>query len=119
MRRWTNESWTFGPSGVGNSGWGADSGASQIQEAWSQPSRVAVGRLSKTIGPSAVNDFQFSYSANRINITQTTQAPQALNTLIPPFFPNPTPTSKPPVWINGACLPTTRRSAPWHNLTIP
>ena len=115
MMRYTNESWTFGPSAVGNSGWGADSGASQIQEAWSQPSRVAVGRLSKTIGTSAVNDFQFSYSANRINITQTTQAAQALNTLIPTFFPNPNPTSNPPVWINGGGLPTIWSFAPWRN----
>jgi len=115
MARYTNEAWTFGPSAVGNSGWGADSGASQIQESWSQPSRVAVGRLSKTIGTSAVNDFQFSYSANRINITQATGAAQALNTLIPTFFPNPNPTSNPPVWINGGGLPTIWSFAPWHN----
>jgi len=115
MMRYTNEAWTFGPSAVGNSGWGADSGASQIQEAWSQPSRVAVGRLSKTIGTSAVNDFQFSYSANRINITQATGAAQALNTLIPTFFSNPNPTSNPPVWINGGGLPTIWSFAPWSN----
>src|SRR5258708_5955512 len=115
MMRYTNEAWTFGPSAVGNSGWGADSGASQIQEQWSQPSRVAVGRLSKTIGTSAVNDFQFSYSANRINITQATGAAQALNTLIPTFFPNPNPTSNPPVWINGGGLPTIWSFAPWSN----
>jgi hypothetical protein len=115
MMRYTNESWTFGPSAVGNSGWGADSGASQIQEGWSQPSRVGVGRLSKTIGTTAVNDFQFSYSANRINITQATNAAQALNTIIPTFFPNPNPTSNPPVWINGGGLPTIWSFAPWHN----
>src|SRR5229473_2122838 len=115
MMRYTNEAWTFGPSAVGNSGWGADSGASQIQEQWSQPSRVAVGRLSKTFGSSAVNDFQFSYSANRINISQTTAAAQALNKVIPTFFPNPDPTSNPPVWINGGGLPTVWRFAPWTN----
>src|SRR5467141_9584 len=115
MMRYTNEAWTFGPSAVGSSGWGADNGASQIQEQWSQPSRVAVGRLSKTIGTSAVNDFQFSYSANRINISQTSQAAQALNTVIPTFFPNPNPTSNPPVWINGGGLPTIWSFAPWHN----
>lgn len=115
MMRYTNEAWTFGPSAVGNSGWGADSGASNIQESWSQPSRVAVGRLSKTIGTTAVNDFQFSYSANRINISQTTPAAQQLNTLIPTFFPNPNPTSNPPVWINGGGLPTIWSFAPWSN----
>src|SRR6266852_1117505 len=115
MMRYSQDSWTFGPSAVGNSGWGADSGASQIQEQWSQPSKVAVGRLSKTFGSTAVNDFQFSYSANRINITQTTPAAQQLNTIIPTFFPNPNPTSNPPVWINGGGLPTVWSFAPWTN----
>jgi hypothetical protein len=115
MMRYTNEAWTFGPSAVGNSGWGADNGASNIQESWKQPSRVAVGRLSKVIGTTAVNDFQFSYSANRINIAQATNAAQALNTVIPTFFPNANPTSNPPVWINGGGLPTIWSFAPWAN----
>jgi carboxypeptidase family protein len=115
MLKYSNDAWTFGPSAVGNSGWGADAGASQIQEQWSQPSRIAVGRLSKIIGSSAVNDFQFSYSANRINISQTTPAAQALNKIIPTFFPNPNPTNNPPVWINGGGLPTIWSFAPWSN----
>ncbi|PYX36171.1 MAG: hypothetical protein DMG75_11470, partial [Acidobacteria bacterium] len=58
MLKYTNDSWSFGPSAVGNTGWGADAGASQIQESWSQPGRIAVARLSKVFGASAVNDFQ-------------------------------------------------------------
>jgi hypothetical protein len=115
MLKYTYDSWSLGPPATGSSGWGADAGASQIQEAWSQPSRIVVGRLSKTIGTSAVNDFQFSYSANAIIISQATQAAQALNTVIPTFFPNPNPTSNPPVWINGGGLPTIWSFAPWHN----
>jgi len=117
MMKYTNDAWTFGPSAVGNTGWGADSGASQIQESWSSPGRILVGRLSKTIGTSAVNDFQFSYSRNRINISQATpSAAQALNKLIPTFFP-PTgnPANNPPVWINGGGLPTIWSFAPWNN----
>jgi len=115
MMKYTQDSWTFGPSAVGNSGWGADAGASNIQEAWSQPSRVAVGRLSKIFGNSAINDFQFSYSANRINITQATPAAQqALNGVIPPFLSAPN-SNNPPVWINGGGLPTIWSFAPWNN----
>src|SRR5713226_5533780 len=33
LLKYTVDSWTYGPSAVGNTGWGADSGASQIQEA--------------------------------------------------------------------------------------
>jgi hypothetical protein len=115
MLKYTNDAWTFGPSAVGNSGWGADAGASNIQERWSQPSRVAVGRLSKIFGSTAVNDFQFSYSANRINITQATPAAQqALNGVIQPFLSPPNP-NNPPVWVNGGGLPTIWSFAPWHN----
>ena len=115
MLKYTNDSWTFGPSAVGNSGWGADAGASNIQERWSQPSRIAVGRLSKIIGTSAVNDFQFSYSANRIVISQATPAAQeALNGVIQPFL-SPANPNNPPVWINGGGLPTIWSFAPWSN----
>ena len=117
MLKYTGDSWDFGPSAVGNSGWGADSGASNVQESWSQPGRIAVGKLSKVFGASAVNDFQFSYSANRINISQANpSAAQALNKLIPTFFPSTgNALNNPPVWINGGGLPTIWSFAPWTN----
>lgn len=116
MLKYTGDSWDFGPSSVGNSGWGADSGASNIQDAWSQPGRIAVGKLSKVFGASAVNDFQFSYSANRINISQTNQAAvAALNKAIPTFFGAGSTATNPPVWINGGGLPTIWSFAPWSN----
>jgi hypothetical protein len=74
-----------------------------------------VGKLSKVLGTTAVNDFQFSYSQNRINIQQATPAASAaLNQVIPTFFPGNTP-SNPPVWINGGGLPTIWSFAPWNN----
>jgi len=117
MAKYTNDSWTYGPSAVGNTGWGADSGASLISEGWNSPGRVIVARLSKTIGTSAVNDFQFSYSRNRIAVVQSNPAAaQALNKLIPTFFPTTgDPASNPPVWINGGGLPTIWSFAPWNN----
>jgi hypothetical protein len=117
MMKFTGDYWDFGPSAVGNSGWGADSGASQIQEKWSQPGRVAVAKLSKVFGATAVNDFQFSYSANRINISQSDPAAaQALNKVIPTFFPSSgNAANNPPVWINGGGLPTIWSFAPWTN----
>ena len=117
MLKYTNDSWDFGPSAVGTSGWGADSGASNIQDAWSQPGRIAIAKLSKVFGATAVNDFQFSYSANRINVSQSNQAAAAaLNNLIPTFFPSTgNVANNPPVWINGGGLPTIWSFAPWHN----
>ncbi len=116
MMKYTGDSWDFGPSAVGNSGWGADSGASNIQETWSQPGRIAVAKLSKVFGASAVNDFQFSYSANRINISQVNSAAAAaLNKAIPTFFGAGNPATNPPVWVNGGGLPTIWSFAPWTN----
>jgi len=116
LLKYTGDSWDFGPSATGNSGWGADAGASNIQEQWSQPARLAVVRLSKIIGSSAVNDFQFSISQNRINITQATPAAQqALNGVIQPFLRSASNPNDPPVWINGGGLPTIWSFAPWSN----
>jgi hypothetical protein len=116
MLKYTGDSWDFGPSAVGNTGWGADSGASNIQETWSQPGRIAVAKLNKVFGASAVNDFQFSYSANRINIGQSNPgAAAALNNVIPTFFGAGSKATNPPVWINGGGLPTIWSFAPWTN----
>jgi len=117
MLKYTDDAWTIGPSAVGDTGWGADSGASQIQEQWSSPGRIGVAKLSKVFGATAVNDFQFSYSANNINISQANQAAATnLNQLIPTSFPVPgTAATNPPVWINGGGLPTIWSFAPWAN----
>src|SRR5215472_14296869 len=116
MLKYTGDSWDFGPSAVGNTGWGADSGASNIQETWSQPGRIAVAKLTKVFGATAVNDFQFSYSANRINISQANpSAAAALNNVIPTFFGAGSKATNPPVWINGGGLPTIWSFAPWTN----
>src|SRR5258707_2273385 len=105
MMHYIQDNNTFGPPATGSSGWGADSGTSLLSETWSQPSRIAVARLSKTIGSTAVNDFQFSFSDNRINITPTNQcAATTLSSLFPQFMPAAnkgfTPANGPTAWIN-------------------
>jgi Carboxypeptidase regulatory-like domain/TonB-dependent Receptor Plug Domain len=115
MMKYTGDSWVYGPSAVGQTGWGSDSGASQIQEHWSSPGRIAVARLTKLLGSSAVNSFQFSYSMNRINISQgNASAAAALNGVIPTFHGNDKP-GEPPVWISGGGLPNVWSFAPWVN----
>jgi hypothetical protein len=111
---------TFGPPATGRSGWGADSGTSNLSESWAQPSRIAVARLTKTIGSTAVNDAQFSFSDNRINIAQTNQAAAtALSSAFPQFMPAAnkgfTPANGPGTWINAGNLPNVWNFAPWAN----
>jgi len=120
MLKFTNNAWTLGPPSAGF-GWG-DNPLGVIDESWDQPSRIAAARLSKTIGANAVNDFQFSYSANRININPANLAlEQQINDAIPWFFPT---SGKrygdkgPSAWFSGwgnAHLPSVWTIAPWHN----
>jgi hypothetical protein len=118
MLRFTNDSWNIGPNS--NSFWG-DNDLGPIGEAWNQPGRVVIGKLSKTIGNNAVNDFTFSYSANRITITQAGTDPglvQQLNDSIPTFFPLSGKTygdKGPAAWINCCGLPSVWTIAPWQN----
>jgi len=118
MLRFTNDSWNIGAN---SSGFWGDNQLGPIGEAWNQPGRVVIGKLSKTIGSSAVNDFTFSYSANRITITSADAAAglrQQLNDTIPTFFPLSGKTfgdKGPPVWVNCCGLPSVWSIAPWQN----
>jgi hypothetical protein len=118
MLRFTNDSWNIGPNSGGF--WG-DNNLGPIGEAWNQPGRVVIGKLSKTIGQTAVNDFTFSYSANRISITPAGTKPglvQQLNDTIPTFFPLSGKTygdKGPAAWINCCGLPSVWTIAPWQN----
>jgi hypothetical protein len=119
MMRFTNDSWQLGPPD-GGFGWGNNS-LGEIGQSWNQPGRVAIGKLTKTIGNSAVNDFTFSYSANKITIAPAGNNPglnQQLNDTIPTFFPlaNKTFGDKgPSAWINCCGLPSVWTIAPWQN----
>jgi hypothetical protein len=119
MMRFTNDSWQLGPPD-GGFGWG-NNNLGPIGQSWSQPGRVVIGKLSKTIGSTMVNDFTFSYSANRITITPAGTNPgldQKLNDTIPTFFPLSGKTygdKGPAAWINCCGLPSVWTIAPWQN----
>ncbi len=98
-----------------------------VESSWFQPSRQVAVKLTSTLGGSAVNEVQFSYSANRINVTPglggdiNTQ----LNTAVPSFFPESVKTyggDRPhPVFWGGIAPFNSNRgpdlwsSAPFHN----
>jgi len=118
MMRYVHDSWQLGPPSAGFA-WGSNP-LGVIDQNWIQPGTIAVGRLSKTFGSSMVNDFQFSYSQNKITI-QPTNVPlvQQLNTQIPYFFPisgKKYGDKGPSVWFQGATnLPNVWTIAPWAN----
>ena len=120
MLKYTQDAWKIGPPSNGF-GWG-NNALGVIDESWNQPGRIAAAKLSKTIGPNAVNDFQFSYSANRITILPSNlPLEQKLNDAIPTFFPL---SGKrygdkgPSIWFSGwgnAHLPSVWTISPWAN----
>jgi carboxypeptidase family protein/TonB-dependent receptor-like protein len=121
MLKFTNDSWTLGTPSAGF-GWGSNP-FGVIDESWVQPGRIAAAKLSKTIGASAVNDFQFSYSANRITIEPSNVSlEQQINNAIPWAYP--TSGKKfgdkgPSAWFDsgwgGGHLPSVWTIAPWKN----
>ena len=91
MINFTNESWVNPLHGYSEGGLWGDSNWPAVSDSWSQPSKVLVAKLTSTIGSNKVNDFAFSWSANRINITQAGDNPQLqqqITSAMPLVFPN-------------------------------
>ncbi len=122
MGRYTQDTWT-NPSYNGNQYWG-DSIFPVINGNWAQPSKMAIGRLTTTISDSLVNDAEFAYSNNRINITPggTDAGLEAqLTTAFPTLYPASLKQSSeatPQIWGglgNYGSNQTIQSIAPWNN----
>jgi hypothetical protein len=90
MINFTNESWKNPLHGYEEGGLWGDDNFPAVSDAWSQPSKMLVAKLTTTIGTNKVNDFAFSWSANRINITQAGDNPQLQQQIVsamPLIFP--------------------------------
>ncbi len=122
MGKYTQDGWT-NPSYNGNQYWG-DTAFPVINGNWAQPSKQIVARWTSTISDSLVNDAEFAYSNNRINITPGGTDPGLLNQLsaaIPTIYPQSLKTATagtPTVWGGlGAygSYNTIWSIAPWNN----
>ena len=69
MVRYTQDSWKNDAPSIQSNLWGDDPFPA-VDSNWDQPSRSFVASLNQTIGNSATNTLQFSYSANKIEITR-------------------------------------------------
>lgn len=122
MGRYTQDTWTS-PSYNGNQYWG-DSPFPVINAGWAQPSKMAIARWTSTLSSTLVNDVEFAYSNNRINISPGGTNPGLLGQLasaIPTLYPLSLKTAKastPTVWAGlGAYgnYNTIWSIAPWNN----
>jgi hypothetical protein len=86
--RYTQDDWANGfPILTGNL-WGDDAFPT-VESAWTQPSRQVALKLTTQLGATAINEVQFSYSANRIKVDPGSGSDinAEINTAIPGYFP--------------------------------
>jgi Carboxypeptidase regulatory-like domain/TonB-dependent Receptor Plug Domain len=109
MGRFTQDTWSNPAYNAGY--WGEDPFPA-LNDDWAQPSKSIVGKWTKTIGTTMVNDAEFTYSNNRINITPSGLNPNngnlygpalqnAISAAIPSQFPESlklAPASIPTIW---------------------
>jgi Carboxypeptidase regulatory-like domain/TonB-dependent Receptor Plug Domain len=69
MVRYTQDGWKNDSPSIQSNLWGDDPFPA-VDSNWDQPSRSFVASLNQTLGNSATNTLQFSYSANKIEITR-------------------------------------------------
>jgi len=69
MLRYTQDSWKNDAPSIQSNLWGDDPFPA-VDSNWDQPSRSFVASLNQTLGATATNTLQFSYSANKIEITR-------------------------------------------------
>jgi hypothetical protein len=91
MMRFTKDSWLNNSPSIGEAGglWGEDAFPA-VDAGWSQPSYMMVAKLTTLFGGSAVNDFQFSWSGNRIIIEaggDNAALNGQINGAVPTLFP--------------------------------
>src|SRR5262249_17521861 len=122
MFRYTQDSWTD-PSPHPNSLWGDDNFPA-LNSNWSQPSKMIIGKWTSQIGTSMVNNAEFSYSNNRIDILVGGTDPglqAAISAAVPSLWPNSlknSPTGIPTLWGGFNQYGNGQNYwaiAPWHN----
>jgi hypothetical protein len=86
--RYTQDHWANGFPTLNGSLWGDDAFPT-IESSWTQPSKQAAVKLTTQLSSTAINDVQFSYSANRINVDPGAGADlnADINAKIPGLFP--------------------------------
>ena len=114
MVRYINETWVH--KQASNNFWG-DSPFPNLSSDWDQPSHSFAVKLTNTLSPTTVNEFQFSQAGNEIIIT-TSPATEALNQEIaskfPTVFPKPEGVGLPTFW-GADGYPALWHQAPWQN----
>jgi len=112
MVRYINEKWTHGQN---TTNWG-DVPFPTLADDWSQPSKSLAVKLSTTLSPTTVNEFQFSRAGNDIFIatsSQSTALVSDISTKFPTVFAQKT--DVPAVMWGPGGYDNIWHQAPWQN----
>ena len=129
MGRFTQDSWSNNAFNAGY--WGEDPFPA-LNDNWVQPSKSIVGKWTRTIGTTMVNDAEFTYSNNRINIAPSGIDPgngrpfgeallNLISTAVPTEYPNSLKTASasiPTIWGGLGSYGSGQNywtQAPWEN----
>jgi hypothetical protein len=85
--RYTKDDWSNASPILTGNLWGDDAFPT-VESSWTQPSQQVALKLTTTLGSTAINEVQFSYSANRIKVDPGVGGDlnAEINTAIPGFF---------------------------------
>jgi hypothetical protein len=114
MVRYINETWTHG---VASGNFWGDTPFPTLASDWDQPSKSFAVKLSSTLTPTAVNEFQFSRAGNDILI-KTSPGSQALFNDVASKFPTVFPSNEseiPSLFWGPGGYDTLWHQAPWQN----
>jgi hypothetical protein len=122
MVRYTHDSWQNNAPSLYSNLWGDDPFPA-VDSNWDQPGTSFIVQLNQTLGASATNSLQFSYSANKITVTRGGTDPglnDQINAAIPSVFPNegreyPTDRGHPVFWGGEGYGEALWNEAPFHN----
>jgi hypothetical protein len=115
MIRYINETWTHG---VASGNFWGDTPFPTLSSDWDQPSHSFSVKLTNTLTPTAVNEFQFSRAGNDIFISTSTSTDalnQAVAAVFPTVFPRVEGTGYPTVGWGAGGIGNLWHQAPWQN----
>src|SRR5712691_10379440 len=90
MLKYTQDAWLNSLHADEAAGLWGDSDYPALSDTWNQPGKMSVAKITTTISNTAVNDFQFSWSGNRIYVSRGGDTPtlnDKINAAMPRLFP--------------------------------
>jgi hypothetical protein len=123
MLKFTQDSWINSKHADESAGLWGDSDYPALSDTWNQPGKMSIAKLTTTISNTAVNDFQFSWSGNRIYVSRGGDTPalnNQINAAMPRLFPftdkiHGTQAAEPVMWDGNTRSGLLGIISPWQN----